>query len=42
MLYRNTKEMNDSIYSKGTFMVRVHKKNVLPQNHSQDITLNDH
>jgi hypothetical protein len=26
----------------GTFMVRVHKRNVSPQNHSQDTTLNDH
>ncbi len=25
----------------GPFMVRVHSKNVSPQNHSQDTTLND-
>jgi len=27
---------------KGAIMVGVHKRNVSPQNHSQDITLNDH
>jgi hypothetical protein len=32
MLYPNTKEMNDSMYSKGAFTVGVHKRNVLPQN----------
>jgi hypothetical protein len=26
----------------GQFMVGVHQKNVSPQNHFQDITLNDH
>jgi hypothetical protein len=26
----------------GTFMVGVHKRNVLPQNHYHDTTLNDH
>jgi hypothetical protein len=26
----------------GPFKVGVHKRNVLPQNHFQDITLNDH
>ncbi len=26
----------------GTFMVEVHKKTILPQNHCQNITLNDH
>ncbi len=33
MSYPNTKEMNESMYSKGTFAVGVHKRNVAPQNH---------
>jgi hypothetical protein len=42
MSYPNTKEMNESMYSKGTFAVGVHKRNVAPQNHFSKNILNDH